>query len=92
MAKNSLTLEQLTEAVLHTKTVFTAPEAAKYMGIALSTLYKMTSAGIIPFSKPNNKMIYLSKENLDSWLMSKPRIGKEKREIAANTHLATHPL
>ena len=33
-------------------------EAAMFLGISKSALYKMTHNHVIPYFKPNNKMIY----------------------------------
>ena len=47
------------EQLLHQgKDVLTLEEAAKFMGIARSSLYKMTHEQTIPFYKPNGKMIF----------------------------------
>ena len=47
-------------------------EACQYMGIAESYLYKLTSAKKIPHYKPNGRMIYFNKQELDQWLLSNP--------------------
>lgn len=71
------------------KTVFTPKEAAEYIGISQSTLYKLTSAGILPFSKPNGKHIYFSRIGLDNWLLSNSTTSGGEKEIAAATFMAT---
>jgi len=43
-------------------------EAAKYLSIAQSTLYRLTSAKKIPFHKPNGKYLYFFREELDDWI------------------------
>ena len=53
-----------------TKAVLTVDEAARYMGIAKSTLYKMMMRREIPYSKPNGKVCYFSRAELEAWLMS----------------------
>ncbi len=53
-----------------TKAVLTADEAARYMGISKSTLYKMTMRKQIPHSKPNGKVCYFDRLELEAWLMS----------------------
>ena len=57
-------LDEIEQLLLQQKIVFTVAEAAKYLGVAEGTVYKMTSAGTIPFSKPNGKLIYFSKDDL----------------------------
>lgn len=83
-------IAELKTALLSAKTVFTPKEAAHYMGISQSTLYKLTSAGILPFSKPNGKLIYFSKTGLDEWLLSKTSKSNEQKESEAATYLARH--
>lgn len=61
----------ITEKTLITsKAVLTASEAAAYLGISLSSLYKMTMRKQIPHSKPNGKMCYFLRTELEAWLMS----------------------
>jgi excisionase family DNA binding protein len=84
-------IAELKTALLQTKTVFTPKDAALYMGISQSTLYKMTSAGIVPFSKPNGKLLYFSKAALDDWLLSNVSKSANQKESAASTYVITHP-
>lgn len=51
-----------------TKEVLTSREAAKYMGISLSYLYKMTMNSEIPHYKPCGKMVYFNRKELEAWL------------------------
>lgn len=50
------------------KQQFTLKEAAIYLGIAKSTLYKLTSGRLIPHFKPKDKLIYFNKVDLDNWM------------------------
>ena len=61
----------ISEKILITsKAVLTASEAAAYLGISLSSLYKMTMRKQLPHSKPGGKMCYFSRTELEAWLMS----------------------
>ena len=53
-----------------TKAVLTVDEAARYMGISRSTLYKMMMRREIPFSKPGGKMCFFNRAEVEAWLMS----------------------
>ena len=53
-------------------------EAQKYLGISLSYLYKLTSQNKIPHYKPNGKMIYFSREELDKWIKRNPVKAEDK--------------
>lgn len=55
------------------KEYLSCQEAADYVGISLSTLYKHTSQHTIPFYRPNGKLIRFKKSELDDW-MTKHRI------------------
>jgi excisionase family DNA binding protein len=55
---------------LSKKEVMTLEEAAYYLHISKSHLYKLTSKKIIPYHKPNGKLIYFKKIDLDTWLVS----------------------
>ena len=51
-----------------TKEVLTSDEAARYMGISKSYLYKLTMRGEIPHYKPMGKMCYFNRAELEEWL------------------------
>ena len=53
-----------------TKEVLTSDEAAAYMGISKSYLYKLTMKQAIPHYKPMGKMCYFNRKELESWLQS----------------------
>lgn len=52
------------------KPILTAKEMATYMGIALSTLYKLTHTNTLPYSKPNGKMIFFDRVEIENWMRS----------------------
>lgn len=53
-----------------TKEVLTSDEAARYMGISKSYLYKLTMRQQIPHYKPMGKMCYFNRIELEQWLQS----------------------
>lgn len=55
---------------LNSKEVLTADEAARYMGVKKSYLYKLTMQKMLPFSKPLGKVCYFNRQELEAWLMS----------------------
>lgn len=57
-------------AAYATKEVLTSEEAAKYMGISMSYLYKLTMRQQIPHYKPMGKMCYFNRHELEEWLQS----------------------
>ncbi len=50
------------------KEVLTLEEAAQYMGLKKSYLYKLTMRREIPHYKPNGKMCYFKRAELVAWL------------------------
>jgi excisionase family DNA binding protein len=44
------------------------PEAAHFLHLSVSTLYKMTAGKLIGHFKPGGKKIYFFKDDLDEWL------------------------
>ena len=59
-----------------TKEVLTSEEAARYMGLSMSYLYKLTMQHRIPHYKPMGKLCYFNRLELESWLQSN-RIATE---------------
>lgn len=62
-------LKNIESAMLSSKTVLTFDEVVSYTGLSKSYLYKLTSTGMIPHSKPNGKNIYFDKAGIDTWLL-----------------------
>ena len=60
-----------------TKEVLTSDEAAAYMGISKSYLYKLTMRQQVPHYKPMGKMCYFNRAELEQWLQSN-RVSTEK--------------
>jgi excisionase family DNA binding protein len=63
--------EQITANTAYmTKEVLTSDEAARYMGVSKSYLYKLTMTKQIPHYKPLGKMCYFNRLELEQWLQS----------------------
>ena len=75
---------------IYSKRVLSFDEGVQLLGIAKSTVYKMTSAGLIPFSKPNGKKIYFDREKLEDWMLSNAQTSHEEKQIEAATYVSTH--
>lgn len=63
-----------------TKEVLTSEEAARYMGISLSHLYKLTMRQEIPHYKPTGKMVYFKRSEVEQWLQNN-RVSTVKEAI-----------
>jgi len=49
------------------KDTLNSREAAMYLGVSLSRLYKLTCYGQIPHYKPGGKTMFFSRAELDAW-------------------------
>ena len=58
----------LENVVFVSKDVLTLEEASMFLGLSRSALYKMTHNNVIPFFRPNGKMIYFEKSELLEWI------------------------
>ncbi len=67
------------------KKVFTFSEACDYCGYTASHMYKLTGADTIPHYKPNGKMIFFLRSELDAWLLRNRNVTLEEvREMEAS--------
>ena len=62
------------------KEILTIEEAAEFLSVAKSYLYKQTSAQAIPHFKPTGKRCYFKRSELEAWILA-GRIST-KSEIA----------
>ncbi len=69
-----------------TKEVITSDEAAKYMGISKSYLYKLTMRRQIPHYKPLGKMCYFNRVELEQWLQNNRVATDEEIKERANNY------
>jgi len=60
--------EQLQKHVFDQKEILNLTEAALFLCIAKSTLYKMTHRRVIPFHKPAGKLILFKRQQLLNWI------------------------
>lgn len=51
------------------KKVLNFNEASQYLDLSKSHLYKLTSARAISFYRPNGKLLYFKRKELDDWLL-----------------------
>jgi excisionase family DNA binding protein len=58
-------------------------EAAKYLDVSRSHLYKLTYRKEIPHYKPRGKQVYFERRELDQWLLQNRQKTKAEIEQAA---------
>jgi len=64
------------------KEVLTSDEAARYLGVSKSCLYKWTMLRLIPHYKPNGKMCYFNRKEVEAWMQSN-RIATANKDTYA---------
>jgi excisionase family DNA binding protein len=74
---------KLEELAALNKEVLTLKEAAKYLNVSCSHLYKLTHTKEIPHYKPRGKQVYFEKRELDQWLLQNRQKTKAEIEQAA---------
>ena len=74
---------KLDELAVANKEVLNLKEAARYLNMSCSHLYKLTSAKEIPHYKPRGKQVYFEKRELDKWLLQNRQTTKAEIEQAA---------
>ncbi|WP_297101515.1 helix-turn-helix domain-containing protein [uncultured Draconibacterium sp.] len=78
-------LDRIERLLISNKKVLTFDEVCDYTGLSRSYLYKLTSSGVIPHSKPNGKVIFFDKEKLNNWLLKNARKSADEiKEDALN--------
>jgi len=69
--------------------VLNLDQACEYLGYKKSYVWKLTSAGIIPYSKPNGKKLFFDREKLEEWMLSNASKSHAERQIDAATYEKT---
>ena len=70
------------------KSVLNFNEGVAFTGLSKSYLYKLTSTGGIPCYKPNHKLIYFKKDELESWLLRNKKATSAEIEAKAINFVA----
>ena len=78
-------IDKLENICYAAKEVLNLEEAADFLGVAKSTLYKMTHLNQLPYFKPAGKLIFFEKEALLDWVRGVKVMSEEEiRTEAAN--------
>lgn len=83
-------MEHLDEAALVNKKVFNVANLQRYTGWSLSKIYKLTSARLIPFSKPTNGSLFFEREKIEQWLLQNPSYVEKELKEKHHAHLRKH--
>ena len=71
------------------KPILTFEEGCQYTGLSKSYMYKHTSAGNIPFYKPEGRKIYFRRVDLDHWMLRNRQDSNEEISRKATKHSLT---
>ncbi|WP_430972641.1 helix-turn-helix domain-containing protein [Sunxiuqinia rutila] len=80
--------QSIENLILSQKDVLTFEEAATYMGISKSHLYKMTMLGSLEFYKPRGKMIYFELESINRFLLQNRISPADEIQARASTYVS----
>ena len=64
---NAFASQVAKRVAINTKDVLTSDEAAVYLGVSKSFLYKLTMRKEIPHYKPNGKLCFFARLELNRW-------------------------
>jgi len=79
------TIENLLKG--QTEKPLTFDEAARYLDVSKSHLYKLTSTNRVPHYKPQGKRLYFAKSELDTWLFRNPVKTETEVEQEADNYI-----
>lgn len=77
-------LKQLT--LLAAKNVLTIDDVSLLTGISKSTLYKMTCKREIPHFKPNSKLLFFDRSEVEKWCLQNRVLTRQEAEQTALAH------
>ena len=83
-------VEELEQMLFLTKNVLSFDEASKFLNLSKSYLYKLTSGNLIPHYKPQGKMLFFERADLEAWLRQNPI--KQIEQEAQKYILSNRPL
>lgn len=69
------------------KEIMSLEEAQLYLNVSKSFLYKLTSNNELTFFKPNGKLIFIRKVDLDQWMLQNKNKSIRESEIEMDNYL-----
>lgn len=83
---------ELEQQIFLCKNVLSFDEASMFLHLSKSYLYKLTSGNLIPHYKPQGKMLYFEKAELETWLRQNPVKTHAQIEQEAQAYTSNRPL
>ncbi|WP_158211157.1 helix-turn-helix transcriptional regulator [Myroides phaeus] len=60
--------EAISLNIAQQKEMLNVQELSDYIGMSTSSIYKLVYNNVIPFYKPNGKILYFDREEINAWL------------------------
>lgn len=76
-------LNRIEKHIFGLKTILNVDELADYTGFKKSYIYKLVHRNLIPFSKPNGKVLFFDRKKIDEWLLTNSHKSNEEIEAQA---------
>lgn len=86
---NTILNQILTYSLLAAKNVLTLEDVSLLTGLSKSHLYRLTCAHQIPYYKPNGKIIYFDRAEIESWMKQNRVATQQEAEQAAIAYVVT---
>ena len=78
-----LKLNRIEKYMVALKPILNVEELADYTGFKKSYVYKLVHENLIPFSKPNGKVLFFDRQKIDDWLLNNKYKSSEEIEREA---------
>ena len=89
--KNEERIGALERIFLCQKEIFNFDEAAEYLSMSKSTLYKLTAKKEIPHYKPN-RYVFFERSELDNWIRAAAVKTDDQLSDQANAYTMANPI
>ena len=80
-------MEELAEiktlTLLASKNVLTINDVSLLTGVSRSTIYKMTSKKLLPHYKPNSKLLFFNRKEIEEWAQQNRVMSQQEAEQKA---------
>lgn len=76
----------LKDNFINSKDVLTSSELTSYLNISYSLLSKLTSAGLIPYYKPTNGLLFFFRAEIHDWIKENKIFTEKDAEVLLSNH------
>jgi len=73
-------LNRIEKHIFALKPILNVEELADYTGFKKSYIYKLVHENLIPFSKPNGKVLFFERKKVDEFTSKRDEIERRNRE------------